>query len=547
MNITPVDQTDAWQDLARHAEDIQQTTIAEHFAADPTRAERLTHNAAGLYVDFSKNRVAPETLSLLVALADEVGLTGHREAMFEGRRINHTENRAVLHTALRRPKGDVVHVEADSPIGEAEQDRPSDQNVIDDVHHVLDLMSAFADRVRSGEWTGATGKAIETVVNIGIGGSDLGPMMAHRALRPYGRPPHSERELDVRFVSNIDPADLFETLHHLDPATTLFVVVSKSFGTIETLTNARSARQWLLDGLADDSAVAKHFVAVSTNSERVAEFGIDTANMFEFWDWVGGRYSVGSAVGLSLMMAIGPQNFRDFLGGMHEMDEHFRHAPLAHNLPALMGLLSLWYTNFLGAETQAVLPYSDHLSRFSAYLQQLEMESNGKGVDNLGRPLTIDTCPVVWGEPGTNGQHAFYQLIHQGTRIVPADFIGFVKPSDPIGNHHDLLMANFFAQTEALAFGRTHEDPQRSFDGNRPTTTIMAERLDPRTLGKLIALYEHKTFTMGVVWGINSFDQFGVELGKELATAIEPELTSDSTLGHDPSTNQAIAVYRSRR
>lgn len=561
MNITPVDQTDAWQDLTDHAEAIRDLTIADHFAGDETRIENLTHEAAGLYVDFSKNRLTTETLNLLVALAGEVGLTGHRDAMFDGRRINQTENRAVLHTALRRPKGDAVTVEADVGLDDGDDTAQADAvNVVEEVHQVLDQMAAFADQVRNGEWTGATDKPIETVVNIGIGGSDLGPMMAHRALRPYSRPPHSARELDVRFVSNIDPADVFETLHGLNPETTLFVVVSKTFGTIETLTNARSARQWLLDGLseADDvtddpgegaaaGAVARHFVAVSTNSERVAEFGIDTTNMFRFWDWVGGRYSVGSAVGLSLMLAIGPDQFRDFLDGMHEMDEHFRHAPLSENLPALMGLVSLWYTNFLGAETQAVLPYSDHLSRFPAYLQQLEMESNGKGVDRLGRTITVDTCPVVWGEPGTNGQHAFYQLIHQGTRTVPADFIGFVHPSDAVGNHHDLLMANFFAQTEALAFGRDHDDPQRRFTGNRPTTTIMADRLDPRTLGRLIALYEHKTFTMGVIWGINSFDQFGVELGKEMATAIEPELTSDVALNHDPSTNRAIAHYRSRR
>ncbi len=553
MNITPVDQTETWQDLLDHASTLSDVTIADHFAGDADRANQLTHEAAGLYVDFSKNRLTTETLDMLIALAGEVGLVGHRDAMFEGRRINQTENRAVLHTALRRPRNDVVAVEAVIDDEGATTTSDADENVIDDVHQVLNQMGDFADQVRRGTWVGATGKSIEAVVNIGIGGSDLGPMMAHRALRPFSRPPHSDREIDVRFVSNIDPADVFETLQGLDPETTLFTVVSKTFGTIETLTNARSARQWLLDGLTEatgevpDGAVARHFVAVSTNAERVAEFGIDTANMFRFWDWVGGRYSVGSAVGLSLMIAIGPDGFRDFLGGMHEMDEHFRHAPLAENLPALMGLVSVWYSNFLEAETQAILPYSDHLSRFPAYLQQLEMESNGKGVDRLGRTVKFDTCPVVWGEPGTNGQHAFYQLIHQGTRTVPADFIGFVHPSDAVGNHHDLLMANFFAQTEALAFGRDHADPQRRFSGNRPTTTIMADRLDPRTLGRLIALYEHKTFTMGVIWGINSFDQFGVELGKEMATAIEPELTSDSPLAHDPSTNRAIAHYRSRR
>lgn len=562
MNITPVDQTESWQDLVDHAQELSTLTIADHFAADQERVEKLSHQAAGLYVDFSKNRLTAKTLDLLVALAGEVGLPGHRDAMFDGRRINQTENRAVLHTALRRPSGDVVTVEpigdeGDDYDGGAESTVDSTENVVEDVHRVLDQMASFAHKVRTGDWTGATGKPIEAVVNIGIGGSDLGPMMAHRALRPYGRPPHSDRELEVRFISNIDPADVFESLLGLDPETTLFVVVSKTFGTIETLTNARSARQWLLDGLGEATggepegavagAVARHFVAVSTNTDRVAEFGIDTTNMFRFWDWVGGRYSVASAVGLSLMIAIGPDNFRAFLDGMHEIDEHFRQAPLAENLPALMGLVSLWYTNFLGAETQAVLPYSDHLSRFPAYLQQLEMESNGKGVDRLGRTLNIDTCPVVWGEPGTNGQHAFYQLIHQGTHLIPADFIGFAEATDPVGDHHDLLMANFLAQTEALAFGQDHDDPQRRFTGNRPTTTILAERLDPRTLGRLIALYEHRVFTMGAVWGINSFDQFGVELGKVLATAIAPELTDDGPLDHDSSTNQLIERYRSMR
>ena len=419
-------------------------------------------------------------------------------------------------------------------------------NVVPDVHNVLDAMSAFADRVRGGEWTGHTGQAIETVVNIGIGGSDLGPAMATRALRPYGRPPHTDRPLDVRFVSNIDPTDLFEALHGLDPATTLFVVVSKTFGTIETLTNARSARSWLTDALGADS-VARHFVAVSTNADLVADFGIDTANMFGFWDWVGGRYSVDSAVGLSLMLAIGPDGFRRFLAGMHEMDRHFQEAPLGENIPVLMGLIGLWYSNFQGAQSMAVLPYSDHLARFPAYLQQLDMESNGKGVDRHGRAVTFDTGPIVWGEPGTNGQHAFYQLIHQGTRLIPADFIGFVEATDPIGKHHDLLMANFFAQTEALAFGQDHDDPQRRFTGNRPTTTILAERLDPETLGRLIALYEHKVFTQGAVWGINSFDQFGVELGKVLATSIEPELTANGDLDHDSSTNALIEHYRANR
>ena len=419
-------------------------------------------------------------------------------------------------------------------------------NVVVEVHEVLAAMSAFADQVRSGGWQGATGKPIETVINIGIGGSDLGPAMATRALRPYARPPHTERPLDVRFVSNIDPTDLFEALQGVDPATTLFVIVSKTFGTIETLTNARSARSWLTDALGAD-AVSKHFVAVSTNADRVADFGIDTANMFGFWDWVGGRYSVDSAVGLSLMLAVGPDGFRSFLDGMHEMDRHFQEAPLGRNIPALMGLIGIWYSNFGGAQSMAVLPYSDHLSRFPAYLQQLDMESNGKGVDRHGRPVEFDTGPIVWGEPGTNGQHAFYQLIHQGTRLIPADFIGFIEATDPIGNHHDLLMSNFFAQTEALAFGQDHDDPQRRFTGNRPTTTILADRLDPATLGRLIALYEHKVFTQGALWAINSFDQFGVELGKVLATSIEPELTSDGELDHDSSTNALIRYYRDRR
>jgi len=413
--------------------------------------------------------------------------------------------------------------------------------VVADVHDVLDRMTSFTEDVRSHRWTGATGQPIAAIVNLGIGGSDLGPAMAYHALRPYSR-----RDLTVRFVSNIDPAALSEALVGLDPATTLFVVVSKSFGTIETLTNARSAKTWLVDSLGVD-AVPKHFVAVSTNESLVSDFGIDPANMFGFWDWVGGRYSVGSAVGLSLMLAIGPDGFTEFLAGMRDLDEHFATAPWRQNLPVLLGLLGVWYTNFLGACSHAVLPYAEHLARFPAYLQQLDMESNGKAVDGYGRPVRTPTGAVIWGEPGTNGQHAFYQLLHQGTRLVPTDFIGFVEPNDAIGNHHDLLMANFFAQTEALAFGRDHADPQRAFAGNRPSTTILAQRLDPRTLGRLIALYEHRVFTMGVVWGINSFDQFGVELGKVLATAIEPELTSATPLDHDSSTNALIELYRARR
>ena len=540
---SPANQLPEWNALAEHAERFASTTIADLFAADGNRANRFTVEAAGLHVDFSKNRIDDETVDRLVELAHAAGMPELRDAMFAGRRINVTEDRAVLHTALRRPPGDVVTDAGDDSPDDAGADTG---NVVPAIHEVLDAMAGFADRVRSGAWRGATGEPIDTVVNIGIGGSDLGPAMATRALRPYGRPPHTERPLDVRFVSNIDPTDLFECLHGLNPATTLFVIVSKTFGTIETLTNARSARTWLTGALGPD-AVSSHFVAVSTNGERVADFGIDTANMFGFWDWVGGRYSVDSAVGLSLMLAIGPAGFRQFLAGMHEMDRHFVEAPLGRNLPVLMGLIGIWYSNFGDAQSMAVLPYSDHLSRFPAYLQQLDMESNGKGVDRYGRAVSFDTGPIVWGEPGTNGQHAFYQLIHQGTRLVPADFIGFIEATDPIGNHHDLLMANFFAQTEALAFGGDHEEPQRRFTGNRPTTTILAQRLDPATLGRLIALYEHKVFTQGAIWGINSFDQFGVELGKVLATSIEPELTSDSELDHDSSTSALIGLYRDRR
>ncbi len=524
---TPIDQTDQWQALGRHAAAMGDQTLRRLFDDDPDRAERLSVDAAGLHVDFSKNLITAETRSLLTDLAVVADVAGRRDAMFRGDRINATEDRAVLHTALRRPEGDRLIVD--------------DEDVVADVHEVLDKMATFADAVRSGRWVGATGKEISAVVNIGIGGSDLGPAMAYRALRPS-----SDRSRSVHFVSNIDPTDLHETLLDLDPETTLFIVVSKTFGTIETLTNARSARDWLVASLGAE-AVGRHFVAVSTNAERVAEFGIDTANMFGFWDWVGGRYSLPSAVGLSLMVAIGPEGFADFLAGMHEMDQHFRTAPVEANLPMLLGLLGIWYGNFFGAQSTAILPYADHLSRFPAYLQQLEMESNGKGVDQRGRALSYDSGLIVWGEPGTNGQHAFYQLIHQGTRLIPADFIGFIEATDPIGNHHDLLMANFFAQTEALAFGADHEDPQRRFTGNRPTTTILAQRLDPRTLGRLIALYEHKVFTMGAVWGINSFDQFGVELGKVLATAIEPELHGDEPLTHDSSTNALIGRYRAGR
>ncbi|MEM9562598.1 MAG: glucose-6-phosphate isomerase [Actinomycetota bacterium] len=540
MTTTPISQTDIWRRLADHATAIEGATLAQLFADDPERAASLTVDAAGLHVDFSKNRMTVETRELLVELAATADVAGRRDAMFAGARINTTEDRSVLHTALRRPKGDSLIVDG--------------VDVVADVHRVLDKMAAFSDEVRSGRWVGATGEPITAVVNIGIGGSDLGPAMAYRALRP-----HSDRDRTFRFVSNIDPTDLHEALVDLDQATTLFIVVSKTFGTIETLTNARSARAWLTGALGDE-AVSKHFVAVSTNADRVAEFGIDTTNMFEFWDWVGGRYSVPSAVGLSLMLAIGPDGFHRFLAGMREMDEHFLSTPPERNLPMLMGLLGVWYTNFFGAQSTAVLPYADHLARFPAYLQQLDMESNGKGVDRDGRTVMVDSGPIVWGEPGTNGQHAFYQLIHQGTRLIPADFIGFANATDPIGPHHDLLMANLFAQTEALAFGQDDEDPQRRFTGNRPTTTILGDRLDPETLGRLVALYEHKVFTMGAIWGVNSFDQFGVELGKVLAVAIEPELTgagdseSDSDgegdgddLDHDGSTNALIRWYRSNR
>ncbi|MGI9597985.1 MAG: glucose-6-phosphate isomerase [Acidimicrobiales bacterium] len=544
---TPIDKTEQWHALGRHAAAMQDVTLRQLFDEDSSRAKELTVEAAGLYVDFSKNRITPETRDLLVAVAEAADVTGRRDAMFRGDRINTTEDRSVLHTALRRPVGDSLVVDG--------------VDVVADVHEVLAKMGHFSDAVRGRSWVGATGKPIDAVVNIGIGGSDLGPAMAYQALRP-----HSDRRIGFHFVSNIDPSDLHEALIGLDPETTLFIVVSKTFGTIETLTNARSARNWLTDSLGAE-AVSKHFVAVSTNADRVAEFGIDTDNMFGFWDWVGGRYSVPSAVGLSLMLAIGPDGFGQFLAGMHEMDVHFQTAPPAENLPMLLGLLGVWYGNFFGAQSNAILPYSDHLSRFAAYLQQLEMESNGKGVDKQGRTLTYDSGAIVWGEPGTNGQHAFYQLMHQGTRIIPAEFIGFSEATDPIGDHHDLLMANFFAQTEALAFGGNpsgssgsasdgtgaasvgtgDEDPQRRFTGNRPTTTILAQRLDPKTLGRLIALYEHKVFTMGAVWGINSFDQFGVELGKVLATAIEPELGGDQPLAHDSSTNALIARYRATR
>jgi glucose-6-phosphate isomerase len=531
----------AWQALSRHHEEVKDLHLRTLFAEDPRRGERMALEAAGLYLDYAKNRVTDHTLRLLLDLAAQSGLRERIDAMFRGDRINVTEDRAVLHTALRAPRDARIVVDG--------------QDVVPDVHRVLDRMADFADRVRDGAWRGHTGKPIRNVVNIGIGGSDLGPMMAYEALRRYAKP-----ELQMGFVSNVDGTDFVETTRNFDPAETLFVVSSKTFTTLETLTNAHSARAWCLNALTDEAAIAKHFVAVSTNAEEVAKFGIDTANMFEFWDWVGGRYSYDSAIGLSLMVAIGPANFRDMLAGMHAMDGHFRSAPFEANLPVLLGLIGIWYNNFFGAQTHAVLPYSQYLWRLSAYLQQLDMESDGKHVDLEGRPVDCQTGPIVWGQPGTNGQHAFYQLIHQGTKLIPCDFIGFCQPLDPLGDHQDLLMANVFAQTEALAFGKTAEEvaaegvpaaqvPHRTFEGNRPTNTILAARLTPEILGTLIAMYEHKVFTQGTVWNINSFDQWGVELGKVLAMRIIPELQSASApkLAHDSSTNALIRRYRSQK
>jgi glucose-6-phosphate isomerase len=530
-----------WRALETHASDMRSVHLRTLFKADPSRAKRFTVEAAGLYVDYSKHRITAETLDRLVALAEAVRLRERIDAMMRGDRINVTEDRPVLHVALRAPRTVSILVDG--------------HNVVTDVHAVLDRMSAFADRVRSGEWTGFTGKRIRAVVNIGIGGSDLGPAMAYEALRYY-----TDRSITFRFVSNVDGADFLEKTAGLDPAETLFIVASKTFTTIETMTNARTARAWLLKTLGDEAAVAKHFVAVSTNAAEVQKFGIDTANMFGFWDWVGGRYSMESAIGLSTMIAIGPARFAEMLAGSHEMDEHFRSAPFERNLPAILGLVGLWYTDFFGAQTVAVLPYSQYLARFPAYLQQLTMESNGKHVTMDGRRVTYDTGPVYWGEPGTDGQHSFYQLIHQGTRLIPCDFIGFTEPLEPLGDHHDLLMANMFAQSEALAFGKTAAEvkqegvsealvPHKEFEGNRPTTTILADRLTPRTLGALIALYEHAVFTQGVIWNVDSFDQWGVELGKVLATRIVPELTAqdETPLAHDASTNALIRRYRAAR
>ena len=538
--VQPLTQSKPWKALQAHHRKVGSLHLRDLFAADPERGERLTVETLGLFFDYSKNRITDETLKLLVDLAKESGLQSRIEAMFRGDKINVTENRAVLHVALRAPKGTSIFVDG--------------EDVVPAVHEVLDRMAAFSDRVRSGEWKGHTGKRIRNAVNIGIGGSDLGPVMAYEALKHY-----SDRSMTFRFVSNVDGTDFAEAVIDLDPSETLFIISSKTFTTLETITNAQSARSWLVNGLGgDESAVAKHFVAVSTNAEGVGKFGIDTANMFGFWDWVGGRYSMDSAIGLATMLAIGPDNFAAMLDGFHQMDEHFRTTPFERNLPVLLGLLGLWYTDFFNAQTVAVLPYEQYLKRFPAYLQQLTMESNGKHVTLTGAGVDYDTGPIYWGEPGTNGQHSFYQLIHQGTRLIPCDFIGFGKSLNPLGRHHDMLMANVFAQTEALAFGKTAEQvkaegtpdwlvPHRVFEGNRPSNTILAEELTPAVLGKLIALYEHMVFTQGVVWQINSFDQWGVELGKVLAQRIIPELESkeEPTLSHDSSTNNVIARYRS--
>ena len=537
---TQLTQRPAWQALAAHYEQIGDVHLRTLFAADPQRGERLAFEAEGLYFDYSKNRVTDETIRLLVQLAAECGLREKTAAMFSGEKINITEKRAVLHVALRAPRGQSIVVDG--------------QDVVPEVHAVLDKMAGFSERVRSGDWIGHTGKRIRNVVNIGIGGSDLGPVMAYEALKHYSR-----RDLIFRFVSNVDGTDFAEATRDLDPAETLFIVASKTFTTLETMTNARSARAWALAALGDEQAIAKHFVAVSTNAAEVAKFGIDTANMFGFWDWVGGRYSMESAIGLSTMIAIGPDHFRAMLAGSHAIDEHFRNTPFERNLPELMGLLTVWYNNFFGAQTVAVLPYDQYLKRFPAYLQQLTMESNGKSTTLDGARVEYQTGPIYWGEPGTNGQHSFYQLIHQGTKLIPCDFIGFCQTLNPIG-HHDLLMANVFAQTEALAFGKTADEvkaegtpdwlvPHRTFEGNRPTNTILADRLTPELLGKLVALYEHSVFTQGVIWNIDSFDQWGVELGKVLANRIIPELESEPEpdLGHDSSTNTLIRRYRARR
>lgn len=540
----------AWKALEVHSGEMRDTTLRELFVKDPARGERMTAEACGLYLDYSKNRVNDGTLELLLALAEASGLRERIEAMFRGDRINITEDRAVLHVALRAPKGEAIWLDG--------------EDVVPQVHAVLDKMAGFADRVRSGEWKGHTGKRIRNVVNIGIGGSDLGPVMAYEALKHY-----SQRDLTFRFVSNVDDSDFVEAVQDLNADETLFLVASKTFTTLETMTNAHSAREWSLGGLGgDEKAVAKHFVAISTNAKEVAKFGIDTENMFVFWDWVGGRYSMDSAIGLSTMLAIGPENFHAMLAGFHEMDDHFRTVPFAQNLPVLMGLLTIWYTDFFDAQTVAILPYEQYLKRFPAYLQQLTMESNGKHVRLDGTRVTVETSPIYWGEPGTNGQHSFYQLIHQGTRLIPCDLIGFYNSLNPLGRHHDILIANVFAQAEALAFGKTAEQvkaegtpdwlvPHRVFEGNRPSNTIMADRLTPAVLGKLVAMYEHAVFTQGVIWSIDSFDQWGVELGKVLAQRILGELEgageadgsdpASTNEAHDTSTNNLVRQYRRNR
>jgi len=531
-------ETQAWRALQAHYEEIKDAHLRQLFADDPGRGEKFTAKGAGLFLDYSKNRITAKTIDLLVQLAKERGVEARRDAMFRGEKINITEKRAVLHVALRAPKGMSINVDG--------------RDVVPDVHAVLDKMADFANRVRSGQWQGHTGKRIKNVINIGIGGSYLGPEMAYLALRPY-----SDRAMTFHFVANVDGTDFTEATRGLDASETLFIVSSKTFTTLETMTNAQTARQWVVEALGSDSAVAKHFVAVSTNAAEVEKFGIDTANMFGFWDWVGGRYSMDSAIGLSTMLAVGPENFHDMLAGFHAMDEHFRTAPLEKNLPALMGLLTVWYNNFFGAQTVGIMPYAAHLARFPAYLQQLQMESNGKHVDLEARRVTYETGPIIWGEPGTDGQHSFYQLIHQGTKLIPCDFIGFCQPLSPLAHHHDLLMANLLAQAEALGFGKTADEltaegspafqtPFRVTEGNRPTNVIFAERLTPKTLGSLVALYEQNVFTQGAVWDIDSFDQWGVELGKVLAKRIIPELESatEPELKHDSSTNALIRRYR---
>jgi glucose-6-phosphate isomerase len=538
----PTVKPQAWKDLQAHYKRVKDLHLRQFFAEDSQRGTRLTVEAVGLFLDYSKNRITNETLELLIRLAEESGLRARIDAMFSGEKINVTEKRAVLHVALRAPR--------DASIVE------DGENVVPKVHAVLDRMTDFSNRIRSGEWKGHTGKRIRNVINVGIGGSDLGPVMAYEALKFY-----SDRAMTFRFVSNVDGTDFAEAVRDLDPSETLFIISSKTFTTLETMTNAQTARAWALAGLGgDEKSIAKHFVAVSTNAAEVAKFGIDTANMFEFWDWVGGRYSMDSAIGLSTMVAVGPENFRAMLSGFHQMDEHFRTTPFERNLPVLMGLLSIWYNDFFGAQTVAILPYEQYLKRFPAYLQQLTMESNGKHVTLAGKKVAHDTSPIYWGEPGTNGQHSFYQLIHQGTRLIPCDFIAFSKPLNRLGRHHDMLIANVCAQTEALAFGKTPEQvkaegtpkwlvPHRVFEGNRPSNTIFADQLTPETLGKLVALYEHSVFTQGTIWNIDSFDQWGVELGKVLAQRIIPELESkeEPHLAHDSSTNNLIAYYRKTR